>query len=307
MLDLSKPYGQVEGLTLYGDHEQADLVYYLADEVDLRDLAPDRPDISLQVFFPDEAVTGTGSLDKAVGSILSLGVQCRVSAAREAAVRAAVLERLGRDSIRLAAPPWEDGTVELLLLDTEGSGPSPAAAPDDKLVLSVVGSRRPSLSDGLLSGLFHARLDRRGTALVAAALQGETGSLAGVLYDLKYAALRPAVDLRMRADLNRCAEFFKTGAGVQVYYVSADITATFGKMREEGIIKVDLVSQASDPESEKLVNESVKDFYDVLMRELFKPTVSPAEVLGAAGAPTMQASMRSSFAAIQSSASMERR
>jgi hypothetical protein len=294
MLDLSRPLGPIEGLTLYRDHEQENLVYYLPDEIDLRMLAADRPDLALQIFFPDEAVTGgAGDLEKAVGAILSLGVECTLSAERQERVHSALVSQLGRDDIRLTPPPWEDGTVQLLLLDSAGGTTSTPAPREDAMVLGVVGSRRPSLSDGDLSALFHARLDRRGTALAAAALAGQIGSVAGVLYDLSFAALRPTVALRMSADLNRCAEFFKVGAGVQVYYVSAEVTATFGKMREQGVIKVDLISEASDPESEKLVNESVKDFYDVLMRELFKPTVSPAEAIGMAGTPggSMQTSI----------------
>ena len=286
MLDLSKPLGEIEGLTLYADHDQANLVYYLPDEIDLGLLAADRPDIVLQIFYPDEAIVGgTTDLNKAVGAILSLGVTCTLSPAREELVREALAERLDRADLRLTPPPWEDGSVQLLLLDTQsGAAVTPAVSDDDRMVLGVVGSRKPSLSDGELSALFHARLDRRGTALAAAALTGQIGSVAGVLYDLSFAALRPTINLRMTADLNRCAEFFRIGAAANVYYVAADISATFGTMREEGVIKVDLVSEASDPESERLVNEAVKDFYDILMRELFRPTVSPAEALGAAGA-----------------------
>lgn len=285
MLDLSKPLGQLEGLTLYADHERADLVYYLPDEIDLRLLTPDRPDIALQIFYPDEAIVGgTEDLAKAVGSILSLGVNCVLSPAREQRVREALAEQLDRDDFSFTPPPWEDGSVQLLLLDSQSAETVTSAIAGDAMVLGVVGSRRPSLADGQLAALFHARLDRRGTALAAAALAGQAGSVAGVLYDLSFAALRPTVNLRMSADLERCAEFFRAGVGVQTFYVGAEISATFGKMREEGVIKVDLVSEASDPESERLVNESVKDFYDVLMRELFRPTVSPAEAIGAAGA-----------------------
>ncbi|HXT33257.1 MAG TPA: hypothetical protein VN716_28350 [Vicinamibacterales bacterium] len=282
MLDLSRPLGPIDGLTLYADHEQPGIVYYLPDEIDLRQLDADHPDIALQIFFPDAAVTGgSADLTKAVGSILELGARCTVSQARLDDVRSKLASQLGRDDFHLSLPPWEDGSVQLLLLDTATTATSTPGDADDRMVLGVVGSRRPSLSDTELTALFHARLDRRGTALTAAALGGQIGSVAGVLYDLTFAALRPTVNLRMSADLNRCADFFRAGVGVQVYYVGADISASFGKMREEGIIKVDLVSEASDPESERLVNESVKDFYDTLMRQLFTPTVSPAETLGA--------------------------
>lgn len=291
MLDLSKPLNSVEGVTLYGDHVEQDLVFYLPDEIDLVPLAPDRPDLSMQIFYPDEAMVGTGdSLESAVGSILSLGVRCEVSQDRLRTIEGVVASQLGLEHVRLTPPPWEDGSVELLLLDSQSGQNITSAVKDDRMVEGIVGSRKPSLQDPHLSALFHARLDRRGTALTVAGLQGEVGSLAGVLYDLKFAAMRPTIDLRMSADLDACAEFFSAGAGVQVYYVSADIQATFGRMRQEGIIKVDLVSQVADPEAERLVNEAVHDFYDVLMRELFRPMVAPAEAVAAAGAGSGAAS-----------------
>ena len=74
MLDLSKPVGQVDGIPVFADHEQRNVAYYLPDEIDLRMLGPDRPDISLHIFYSDQATVGSSaSLEKAVGSILSVG------------------------------------------------------------------------------------------------------------------------------------------------------------------------------------------------------------------------------------------
>src|SRR4051812_19707844 len=102
MLDLSRPLGPIDGLTLYGDHEQPNLVYYLPDEIDLRRLDADHPDIALQIFYPDEAlVGGTGSLEKAVGAILELGARCTVSTARLENVTSRLAAQLGRDDVRL--------------------------------------------------------------------------------------------------------------------------------------------------------------------------------------------------------------
>ncbi|MET0287333.1 MAG: hypothetical protein ABW352_22805 [Polyangiales bacterium] len=281
MLDLSRPLGSIEGLTLFGDHERADLAYYLPDEVGVRTLDAGRLDLNMQIFFPDEAVAGQpAALDAAVGSILSLGVRCSVSPDRLAAASRALATRLNLESLTLVTPPWEDGRVSLLLLDSDGQR---AANPADTLVRDVVGSSRPSLSDTLLGALFHARMDRIATAMIASALEGRTAANIAVLYDLSFAALRPTVKLRMSADLNRCAEYFSAGVGVQIYYVSADVRATFGKMREDGVIKIDQVVEADDQESQRLIAEAVQDFYDTLMRELFTPTVSPAAALGPLG------------------------
>lgn len=294
MLDLSKPLPNVDGLVLFGDHEQPDLVYYLPDEIELNSDGGE-PDLLLQVFFPEEAVRGgLERLDSSVGALLSLGVRCGTSKTRLEKARKQVAAQLNCAGVRLVAPAWEDGRVDLLLLDDATA--ENATAMSDRMVRTVVGSRRPSIQDGSLSALFHARLDRRGTALVSAALRGEVGTIAGVLYELQFSALRPTVDLRMTADLNRCAQYISAGASVQYAYVGADIHAMFGTMKEQGIINVELTSLSSDPEMERLVNQAVNDFYDVLMRELFKPSVSAAELSGAgtAGVPN-SALVRFSF------------
>lgn len=271
MLDLSKPLGSIEGLTLYGDHQDSRIVYYLPDEVGLRS-SGENPDIALQVFFEDAAVMGDADLEGSVGSILGLGVRCGVSPERLDEVRDQLRNVLGSDDFTLTIPPWEQGRVDLILLDAQAST---METNEDSMVTGVVGSRAPSLADGELTALFHARLDRRGTALMAAALEGQVGSLVGVIYDLKFQGLTPAVDLYMRADLDACAEAFSVGAGVNVSYLAADIQSQWGELEQEGAIEIDLISQVSDAATQKLVDEAVQDFYDTLMRELFRPTVPP--------------------------------
>lgn len=311
MLDLAQPLGEIEGLMLYGDHARADLVYYLPDEIDVLSSAG-AADIALQVFFEDAALVGDqADLSESVGAILGLGVRCGVSAGRLDEVRRQLISRLARDDLMLAQPPWERGTVDLLLLDTQATGSDTTAADrDDPLVRGVIGSRAPSLADGELAALFHARLDRRGTALMAAALEGGIGSLAGVLYDLDFNGMSPAVDLRMRADLDRCADAFTVGGGVTVYYVSADVQATFAELQETGVIEIDLVTEVADPETQKLVDEAVQDFHDTLMRELFRPSVAPMQELLGAGAglpsaPSAPVRFRFAYTRTQSSRFIE--
>src|SRR3954466_360845 len=125
MLDLAKPRGIVEGLSLYGDHAEDDLVYMLPDDIGLLPGPGGAPDALLQVFYPDDGVTH-GDVADAVGSILSLGVRCVVAPERLARIQAAV-----GDGVRLAIPPWEDGQVSLLLLDADGA---PGGESDDRMV-----------------------------------------------------------------------------------------------------------------------------------------------------------------------------
>lgn len=281
MLDLAQPLGPVEGLTLYGDHLDPSLVYYLPDEVKLA-VDGDRPAMSLQIFFPDEAVAGdAGDLRDSVGALLELGVTCDVDAARLERAREGVQARRGRDDVRLSPPPWEDGRIELLLDAVSGAV---GELDRDAMVAAVVGSRRPSLQDGRLAGLFHARLDRRGTALVDAALRGGLGTVAGVLYDVQFAALRPTLDMRIRADLDRVADFIRASLGVQTAYVGLELGFAWEDMKEQGIVEVTVTSLLDTAEAQRAADEVVKDFQDTVMRELFRPMVPPLAALASATA-----------------------
>jgi hypothetical protein len=282
MLNLAAPLDSLEGLTLYRDHQAPGVVYYFPDEVGISRVDGSNDDISVTVYMPDEAIAA-GDLNALVGSVFSIGVRCYVNEARLERARQQLKGRLDIPAVELVAPPWESGSVDLLLFDST-SDPS-ATANKDSAVSNVVGSRRPSLVDGTLQAIFQARLDRRATAVIASALKGRAGLNAGVIYDLKFAGLLPAIDLVMHADLNRVADYIRASLGVNAYYVSADVSAAFSKMREEGVIKVEMTSMLADAESQKQADQAAKDFYDVLMRQLFAPIVSPADALaGAAGA-----------------------
>jgi hypothetical protein len=287
MLDLAKPLGPVEGLTLYGDHIAGDLVYYLPDEVRLA-MDGDRPAMSLQIYFPDEAIAGgTSDLAASVGALLGVGVTCTVDATRLENAEQELRERLGLEQVRLAPPPWEDGRVDLVLLDASTA----AGISDDAMVSAVIGSRRPSLQDLQLAGLFHARLDRRGAALVDAALRGGLGTVAGVLYDLQFSALRPALDMRIHADLDLCADFVRATLGVSAVYVGAELGFVLDKMVQDGVIDVEVLSQLDTPEAQRAADEVVKDFQDTVMRELFRPTVAPLAGLATTGTAAPQGSV----------------
>src|SRR6185312_12241538 len=292
MLDLSKPYA-IDGVTIFGDLEQSDLFYYLPNEVGLNFSTDNEPELAFQIFYPDEALqtADSSALDKSVGAILSLGVHCKGPEDLDS-LKSKLASQTGVVP-RLTVAPWEDGNVQLMVLDAMSGDTQ--AAPSDDMVTGIVGSRKPTLQDANLNAIFQAKLDRRGAALTLAAIAGETSTIAGVLYDMTFSALRPAANMRMRADLTRVAEAFSFGVGVKIYYVGADVTATFQKLREQGIIQVDLVSEVADPQEEKLINDAVNDFYDSLMRELFSPVIPAMTPQIAAGAQTSIVQLKFSY------------
>ncbi|GAB3043974.1 hypothetical protein [Spirosoma pulveris] len=291
MLDLAKPLGIHEGLIFYGDHELTDLVYYFPDEVSL---APQRTPVGgasdfyelfFQMFSEGDIVDGSlDDLRKTAGSILSLGVQCTVSPERLAkAVAKLKGSGLFPNLLRATVPPWKDGTVNLMALDAI-TGRNELMG-QDAFVKSILGSLKPSLMSNDLKSIFNLRLDRRGTALILGALEGDTGNVAGVLYDLKYTAIRPALDLRIWANLGRCYDSVSHQLGIKAEFtygvkfsLGAELNWLTKKMEEDGDLRIEVLSQAEDPETKKMMDEMVKDFKESILREMFRPYVNPESV-----------------------------
>lgn len=288
MIDLAKPLGIHEGLTFYGDHEQKNLVFYFPDEVSL---APqinrtgnptDLYELYFQLFSEDDVIIGQpDDLRKTAGSILSLGVQCTVSPARvKKALQTLQQTHPQPDDLIASLPLWKDGTVNLMVLDSITN--DAATITDDSFVKSIIGSKKPALLSSDLKSIFNVRLDSRGTSLIHSTLTANTGNVAGVLYDLQYTAIRPAVDLRIWANLGRCYDSVSHQLGVKAefyYGVKFSLGAEFEwvtkKLEEDGDLKIEVLSQADDPETKKMIDELVKDFKDSVLREMFTPYVNP--------------------------------
>jgi len=289
MIDLAKPLGIHNDLVFYGDHELPDVVYYFPDEVKLARQTgssgevQDMYELFFQIFHEGTlSEGGIEELHKTAGSILQLGVQCKVSEKRlEKAVESLKNVHLLPKDLKVANPHWKDGSVNLIALDASTTDRETIG--EDSFVKSIIGTDKPSLMSSDLKSIFNVRFDRRGTALISSALEGATGSIAGILYDLKYTAIRPAVDLRIWADLGRCYESVSHELGVKIefqYYVKFSIGAEFEwltkKLEENGDLKVELLSQVEDAETKKMVDEMVKEFKESILKELFRPYVNPS-------------------------------
>ncbi|WP_282148921.1 hypothetical protein [Algibacter lectus] len=287
MLDLSKPYGVYKNIIFYGDHEQDKVVYYLPNEVGLapviKDGNEDSFDFFLQIFREGTVIKGgLKALEDTSGAIMSLGVQCIANEALLEEARDILIDQhhLPEDFF-FALPEWTDGSIDLIVLDTTTQDEDTIT--EDSFVESVIGSKKPSLMSSDLKAIFNVRLDRKGASLIAAALQGSRSSVGGVLYDLKLKAMRPALDMTIEADLDRChkkvTHAIAAGAAIKYGELTVSAKAEFEfikeKLIEDGDIKVNVLSQVTDPDTKKMIDDMIKEFTDKVMRELFSPYVSP--------------------------------
>ena len=279
MLDLSKSYGRYEGVTFFGDHQDETIIYYLPDEIKLSP-RPDREDeyeFFLQLFHENKMVDASSSaLEDSAGSILQLSVDCMVAPERLqqafAALRRTITSIPG--DARLTTPVWTDGRVDLITLDKSSFDNQSC-----DMVKAIVTSQRPSLTQNLKS-VFNVRYDRRGTELINSAIGNGQGVIAAD-YDLQFAAIRPAADIKITAFLSRCQETALENIDANLKFTyqqfQADLGAHFEwltqKMVENGSIKIEVTSMVTDEEEQKRIDRMVDEFKDSVIRELFKPSV----------------------------------
>jgi len=286
MLDFAKNLGVFDEIIFYGDHEADNIVYYLPDELGFSktSTAGGETDyeLMLQLFKDGQSIEGgIDELKKNSGGILSLGVQCGVTELRlEAALEKLVKQKNLPDDTSAALPSWERGKVDLIVLDSTTQDDD--TMNDESFVKRIIGSKSPSLLTSDLKSIFNVRLDHRGAAMIASSLAGERGHIAGVLYDMQFRGIQPALDLRIWADLERCYKTISHKLSIKAeftYYVKFSLGADFEKitreMEENGDLKIEVLSQVTDPQMKQLVDETVKQTKEKVLRELFQPMVNP--------------------------------
>lgn len=284
MLDLSKSYGRYEGVSFFGDHQDDNIVYYLPDHVELARKAgtEDEYEFFMQLFHDNKMEDASiDDLEDTAGSILQLSVNCMVAPEKLEAAFAELKRNVTTISSEATCttPLWTDGSVDLITLDETSF--------DDKnnsdMVKAIVSTQRPSFTQDLKS-IFNVRYDRRGTELIYSAIKNRQSVVAAV-YDLQFAAIQPAVDLKITAFLKRCqetarknldADFRLPIEGVQLD-LGAHLEWLTRNMEENGDIKIELTTNLTTDEEKKQVDDMVNEFRDMVLHELFSPILAGNE------------------------------
>lgn len=280
MLDLSKSYGRYENVTFFGDHQDETIVYYLPDEITLskKNDNEDEYEFFLQLFHENKMIDASSTyLEDTAGSILQLSVNCSVAPERLNKAFAELKKNVStiQEDAILATPLWTDGSVNLITLDESSFDEKN----NSEMVKAIVSSQRPSFTQGLKS-IFNVKYDNQGTELISSAIHSGQ-SLVAVDYDLQFAAIRPALDLKITAFLSRCQETAQKNIDVNLKLTYQEFQLDLGahfewltrKMVENGDIKIEVSSQLTSDEEKRQVDKLVDEFKDTVMHHLFRPTL----------------------------------
>ncbi len=267
----------VDGVTVFSDHADPSQFWYLPAPVALARRALDgRPAFTMIKWRPAAVTAGAKG-----GGFATFEVNLKLPEDTERSIRAQVRRLPGvTGAVRLAAIPFDEGTVRCIALDLEGPGgtAAPANAPPGtfRAVETIRGAAQPSLA-GDNTAAFSLTLTQEGAIILEQAFaQGTTP--VGAVYDLKYSILRPALSVVIKANYEDIFQHFSAGLEAQVYWVKAGIDAGFEKMVSEGVIDIEVIDFTGEADKADKEQWALDFFKDNLLAKWFEPSISPADV-----------------------------
>ena len=180
------------------------------------------------------------------------------------------LVRQGVSEPHLVQVPWVGGKAVFAAALEEGDG----------FVEQLLGEITPDLA-ATNRALFSARLNEDGARLVEALVGMEGPSPLGVRYELEYDGLRPALDVRIRADYKRIYQELSWGFQFGVAYegigVRASVESATQKLIEAGAIEIDVLQFTDDASLRARVDDAIRWIEDRILEDFFKTSLQPAK------------------------------
>lgn len=280
MLYFDAPIGPIEGLMIYRDHQDPNLFYYV----------PERPRLARNEGVPEfiylkykRDITDNPALDPAVkeslgGGFLAFTVDLGVSDEQLDAIK----EKLGAfatGEVKLTPIQFRKGSVRLStskdLADAPGSSGNEQRGL--RFFEHVYGASKPSLF-GFNRATFSLVLTQEAATLFEAALNAGVSPV-GVIYDLEFLGLRPAFNVRITAEYHRIYEHlemeFSARGQIQVVSLAVDIGVAFQKLRDQGVIKVEVLNFTDEENLRKQADEAFNWFKTEMLKDFFKSSLEP--------------------------------
>src|SRR5258707_10763533 len=177
MLMLTSKTIDVDGITVHPDHDDPDQFWYLPAPVALVRRSPDNRAAFTYIKYKPAAVSGGAK----GGGFLMFEAGLHVDDQTKNKIRAK-LSSLSKKP-QLAAVPFDEGTVECIALNVQGSGGTVAGQPPDggfNAVEKILGASVPSLH-GDNSAAFSLTLSQEGAIILEESFKKGTTPV-GVLY-----------------------------------------------------------------------------------------------------------------------------
>lgn len=265
----------VEGVTVFPDHADPDQFWYLPGPVQLA-RRPDGDQAFTFIKYKPAAVAGGAK----GGGFLMFQVDLRLAPDLERRILSR-LRSVAKGRPRLTVVPFDEGTVQCIALNLQGGGgvaAQPAGEGSFRAVEQILGASVPSLQ-GDNTAAFSLVLSQEGAIILEQAFEQGTAPV-GVLYDLKFTGMRPALHVEITADLERVYTQFGAALDAQVYFVQAGIDAAFERLVQDGVIQIKVLDFVGGDDQAEKERWALDFFKENLLRQWFEPTLTPGQVAG---------------------------
>lgn len=279
MLMLNSQGWTIEGLQVFADHADPKQFWYLPGPVKL---ARRRSDGRAELTFIKVRAADAADPAKKGGGFLTFTVDLQLDPELERRVLAK-LRPIARGTPKLSAAPFDEGTVRVIALDLDsgaaaGTTPAPVPAGAFRAVERALGATVPSL-DAANRASFSLTLTQEGATIIEQAF-AKGGTPVGVIYDLKYTGMRPALEVTITANMSRVFEQFAGSAEGQVMFVRGGIDAGFEKLVQDGAIKIEVRDFIGATDRETKESWALDFFKDHLLQQYFTPSLTVGQLAG---------------------------
>jgi hypothetical protein len=275
VLYLDSQVGPINGLTIFRDHAQDDLFYYINERPRLavNNGVPEMIFLKYKRDITDNPNMAPEDKERLGGGFLAFTVDLGV----DETVLKDAKSKIG--AANLVPVLFQKGTVRLSIAKDVAAQPDAPAGgtPGAAFFEAVLGATKPSLV-GDNRATFGVVLDHEGATMVEAALKAGMSPI-GVIYDLEYLGLRPAFEVSIHADYKRVYTELDIQFGVKAAYgpiaVAADVDMAWQKLRENGSISIKVKKFTDDSDLRKQADAAFDWFKTQLMQDFFKTSMEP--------------------------------
>jgi hypothetical protein len=141
----------------------------------------------------------------------------------------------------------------------------------------IQGATVPSM-DAENRAVFSLTLSQEGAIILKEAFSDGMAPI-GVIYNLSYLAMRPALDVEITAHFERIYTYFGGSLEGSYMFFKASIEAAFESLVSEGAITIKVVNFTGEADEKEQEKWALSFFKDDLLSKWFEPTLAPGKLL----------------------------
>jgi hypothetical protein len=253
VLTIEAPYYLIKGNIVFRDHQDADQFYFLPGNPKLA-MEDGKLDFTLYKYRFDITDNPASDPTRAKGAGLAL-FSVEIPVANFQALQDEVASQSGRNA-RLTPVVFTAASVHALIAHSDG----------DNLISDLV-ETQPAPIVYPHHAAFALALTAEGATFMEAAVKGGTSPV-GVVYEMRFLALSPSVNARVRMKYDRVYDDLSASLSFTYYYVSAKLDLDIESLVERDIIHIEIVS-FTDADDEERQRQIVMNLVSVRIKQDF--------------------------------------